>query len=385
MISSRFLSLTAALFCGLCQLSSGARVGNFTYLDTGTSITITRCSGYATGEVTIPSLINEKPVVEIGESAFIRCRRITGITIPPTVTRIGYRGFFECSSLTKVTIPPSVETMGAKAFAYCALVTVELPPNLKELPNSIFYGCHQLEKIILPEGLQTIGPLAFAYSPFSRITFPSTVATIGHDAFFQCPNLEMVTIPPSVTRIGDYAFSGCRRLSSVSFLGNAPSMGADVFGDRSNLFLSEFKIFCSFGSTGFTYPTWHKYKISGPSPEISVEMADGEFATSGESRHKFGNLLIGAPGKVHTFTIKNVGTRYLSGLFVEQRVKIAPDFVVEPLFNSSLAPGKSMSFDVVFKPTAAGRRHMNLRIKSNDPDEGPFEIKLTGTGVDYFN
>ena len=38
-----------------------------------------------------------------------------------------------------------------------------------------------------------------------------------------------VTIPNSVTSIGEWAFSGCSGLTSVTFMGNAPTTGASAF------------------------------------------------------------------------------------------------------------------------------------------------------------
>jgi hypothetical protein len=49
--------------------------------------------------------------------------------------------------------------------------------------------------------------------------------------------------------------------------------------------------------------------------------------------------------------------------------------------KTSLAPGSSTTFKVIFKPSAKGTRKANIHIKSNDADENPFDIKLTGQGV----
>jgi hypothetical protein len=51
----------------------------------------------------------------IGRSAFVNCDRLTGITIPASVTSIGDYAFDTCTSLTDITIPASVKTMG-RAF-----------------------------------------------------------------------------------------------------------------------------------------------------------------------------------------------------------------------------------------------------------------------------
>jgi hypothetical protein len=57
------------------------------------------------------------------------------------------------------------------------------------------------------------------------------------------------------------------------------------------------------------------------------------------------------------------------------------DFTLGALGASSLAPGASTSFIVNFTPAATGTRNATIAITSNDGDENPFDINLTGTGV----
>ena len=48
----------------------------------------------------------------------------------------------------------------------------------------------------------------------------------------------------------------------------------------------------------------------------------------------------------------------------------------------TLAPNASTTFTVTFALGAVGsHRSANLHIASNDPDENPFDIALTGTGL----
>ena len=66
----------------------------------------------------------------IGPDAFSRCKVLTSITIPNSVTSIGHDAFSGCSCLTSITIPNSVTSIGHNAF----------------------YGCKSLTKIIIPLG-----------------------------------------------------------------------------------------------------------------------------------------------------------------------------------------------------------------------------------------
>ena len=94
-----------------------------------------------------------------------------------------------------------------------------------------------------------------------------------------------------------------------------------------------------------------------------------------------GTVTVGKSGKVMTFRVKNVGKRNLKNLKLLVRGKHAEDFqVVKTLTRKTLKPGVILTFKIAFKPTEDGLRKADLRIKSNDADENPFNVKLSGTG-----
>lgn len=64
--------------------------GDYTYTvnEDGNSVTITKYTGKGE-EVNIPSEIEGKKVVSIGEKAFMGCSSLTSVTIPDSVTSIG--------------------------------------------------------------------------------------------------------------------------------------------------------------------------------------------------------------------------------------------------------------------------------------------------------
>lgn len=67
----------------------------------------------------VPDNVGSLKVVEIAESAFEKCRRMTGVTLPNSVTTIGSRAFSGCERLTTVHIPSSVTTIENYVFSGC--------------------------------------------------------------------------------------------------------------------------------------------------------------------------------------------------------------------------------------------------------------------------
>ncbi len=90
------------------------------------------------------------------------------------------------------------------------------------------------------------------------------------------------------------------------------------------------------------------------------------------------NLASSAP---QTFTIKNTGPANLTGLVLSKSGANASDYTFSALGASTLALNTTTTFTVTFTPSAIGTRTATVTIASNDPDENPFEINLTGVGV----
>ena len=111
--------------------------------------------------------------------------KVKKVVLSEGITSIGMAEFFFCKSITSVQIPATVTSIGAYAFSCCT--------NLKSL--------------VIPNGVTTIDFLAF-----------------------ELAGLTSIVIPESVTMIGDWAFV-CEDLECVTFIGDAPEFGFDVFED----------------------------------------------------------------------------------------------------------------------------------------------------------
>ncbi len=115
-------------------------------------------------------------------------------------------------------------------------------------------------------------------------------------------------------------------------------------------------------------------------PEIAVEQPTGSDLIDGESTVDFGNVSIDGDNS-HTFTIRNLGTADLTGLGITIDGANAGDFTITASPTAPVAPGGSTTFTVKFSPTVLDACSAALHIASNDGDENPFDIALTGTGI----
>jgi hypothetical protein len=224
-----------------------------------------------------------------------------------------------------------------------------------------------------------IGQNAFKGSGLSDVWIPEGVTHIDLFAFFQCANLKKVTIPSSVTLIGEGAFRACSHLTEAVFAGNAPKLETSVFAGAP----AAFKVYFHKGSTGFTTPKWYGYPafVLSLNPEITIKQPIGSNLVDGIAKRSFGTVKLGKSGKTKIFTIKNTGSANLLDLAITRDGNHAMDFIVTGPENSYLPPGASTTFKVKFKPTAKGTRKAAIHVKSNDKNENPFDIKLSGMGV----
>ena len=115
-------------------------------------------------------------------------------------------------------------------------------------------------------------------------------------------------------------------------------------------------------------------------PEIDMEQPAGTSLADGAATINFANANPGSSVPL-IFTIRNAGTGPLGGLLVSKDGSNAGDFNVRALAMTTLAAGESASFAVTFSPAARGTRTAAIHIASDDADENPFDINLTGTSV----
>jgi hypothetical protein len=119
--------------------------------------------------------------------------------------------------------------------------------------------------------------------------------------------------------------------------------------------------------------------ISLEGPALLVEQPTGTRLANGAATVDFGNSLLGTPSP-RVFTLRNAGNAPVSGVAVTLEGPHAAEFAITAPPAGTVIPGGSTSFTITFTPSAEGTRSATLRIASNDPDDNPFTLALSGRG-----
>lgn len=202
----------------------------------------------------LAEIVLPENLISIGHSAFSKCNSLVSVKIPASVTdfgkqvfrtleqltsveicanidTLGYSTFDGCDVLTDVILPDSITTFEPRVFHNCVgLKEITLPQNLLSLQKNSFDRCEKLERVNFNKKLTRIDSQVFAKCEnLTCVELPESLEFIGELAFYWCLSLEEIVIPASVKFIGDKAFCCCENLKSVTFLGERPTLGLDVF------------------------------------------------------------------------------------------------------------------------------------------------------------
>lgn len=191
-------------------------------------------------DVVIQRIYHGCPVVSISNRAFYKCRTMTSVTIPDTVTSIGRYAFGECSALSTVTLPENIAAINGHAFTGTPWVetlkdefvivgdgvllmyngndtVINVPDNVKFISMAFAYSEAKITEVNIPSSVTAIGDYGLANLRFiETFTLPDSITSIGDFAFFNCTTATSITIPDSVTSVGAKAFMNCRALTSVN-------------------------------------------------------------------------------------------------------------------------------------------------------------------------
>lgn len=270
-----------SLFRGLSRDSTVTLTGNLSEDDLST---IAECIIDSENKINL-DLSGASNLPEIPPFVFLECEKLTGITLPDSVTTIE-DGAFECCGLEHISIPDTVTDILPNAFNDCEnLISIDVSdshPNYSSDEEGVLYDKNKTTLICVPGGksgsytipgsVETICNEALFYcvnltdinvsqsnSYFSasqngslltkdgktlircpagktgEFTIPDSVETIEHNAFYMCQNLTDIIIPNSVTTIEIHAFQSCTGLQSIEIPDSVETIGYGAFEDCSNL------------------------------------------------------------------------------------------------------------------------------------------------------
>ncbi len=243
-------------------------------------VVITDCDDSYSGDLIIPSVIEELPVVSVGEAAFFGCGSITSVTVPSSVISIGQKAFYECTELAEINILGKVSDIGGEAFFKTALYE-----NEENWKNGALY---------------ISGHLIRANNISGQFIVEAGTYSIADSAFYNCKQMDSVVIPEGVIRLGDYAFNGCTSLKRVTFSKSVKRLDDAVFNNCSSLTDVYYEglaadrnsIFVSVFNDNFMNAVWH-YHYGIECEEHSFDSnADTGCNVCGAYAYPGGNTLI---------------------------------------------------------------------------------------------
>lgn len=232
-------------------------------------------------------------IKEIGNLAFFKCKKLTGVKIPDSVKIIGEQAFDSCQELSSVELAKGIERIDYSAFNYDGNIAAVIYNGTIEdwckisfdskQSNPVYYGaslfvngekiehlmlpiaeitsieykftgCGSLLSATIPEHVPGINMLTEipdnAFALCNNLTFASIgsgVTRIGQYAFLET-NLTSVSIPSTVTEIDSYAFYYCRHLTDINFKGTMAQWNSINFGSDWDCETGTYTIHCNDGN-----------------------------------------------------------------------------------------------------------------------------------------
>ncbi len=116
---------------------------------------------------------------------------------------------------------------------------------------------------------------------------------------------------------------------------------------------------------------------STPPSTGDIDVRNGTASVALGGSIAFGTTAVGGAGVNKTITLANTG---LAALAINGVSVSTGSYTITTQPAASIAAGKTTSFNILFKPSAAANQSATLTIISNDPDENPFTLTLSGSG-----
>ena len=171
-------------------------------------------------DLTVPDVIGDKPVVELGDAIFENFSKLTSISLPNSIKKVGTDVFSGCISLKSVNIPSQLTVIKDDMFEGCtSLAQVTIPEGITEIGDRAFMGCHSLKGLEFPDSLRDIEQYAFynciGLASITIDTANSQLRSIREGAFENCISLVGISLPSNSFVLGSKVFKNCRSITSM--------------------------------------------------------------------------------------------------------------------------------------------------------------------------
>lgn len=165
------------------------------------------------GQVVLPTIFQDEPIVVIADNAFKNCAEMTEIVIPEGVTTIGKSAFAKCDNLKRVCVPDSVAKIERVTFA----------------DPGAFEDCVNLESVSIGNG----------------------ITALQYHTFGNCENLKELHVSSALQEIDSYAFVGCGKISDIYFEGTVGQWNDVTIQDNAFESNVTITIHCTDGNTTY--------------------------------------------------------------------------------------------------------------------------------------
>ncbi len=109
---------------------------------------ITKIGEYSFQYQIITGIILSDSITDIGNSAFMKCLKLSNVYFGTSLTSIGQKAFYNCQSLTSILLPDTLKSLSKYSFAFCTnLEYVKIGNGITQLPMYVFADCTSLKEI----------------------------------------------------------------------------------------------------------------------------------------------------------------------------------------------------------------------------------------------
>ncbi len=172
------------------------------------------------GELIVPGVYRQEPVVAIEDYAFENCRSITSVVVPDSITTIGLGAFKGCSNLETLELPFTGKSKDSTAFEAVLGYIFGYSTQTSNLKS------HDQNNVYVNSQTGTVDGAVWQYSCYNYSSYYSNRL---QSYFYYIPSsIKSVTIT-NQTDIKSGAFNGCKNIKRIKYIQELSSIGTAAF------------------------------------------------------------------------------------------------------------------------------------------------------------